>query len=99
MNNNKERVKVWQVILFLMIISGAIYLTWLGLTSIWKIFSGLQKEVAAPLIAASATIIVAVITVIVGKFYERKRAIEQEHRNKKIPIYEEFVEFLFKLLM
>lgn len=99
MSNKSTRPKAWQVILVLTIFLGAIYLTWLSLTSVWKIFSGLQKEVAAALIAASATVVVSVITVIVGKYYERKREIELEHRNKKIPIYEEFVEFLFKLLM
>lgn len=56
-----------------------------------SVFSGVQKEVQAALVAASATVIVSVLSVVVGKYYERKRAIEQQIRDKKIPIYEKFV--------
>jgi len=55
--------------------------------------------VAASIIAAVGTISVSVISVTVGKYYERKLSIEQELREKKIPMYNGFVEFLFKVLM
>jgi uncharacterized membrane protein (DUF485 family) len=97
--NKKSDSRSWQIILSLIFLTGVIYLAWLCFSSLWLIFKGLQKEVAAALIVASATIVVSVITVIVAKYYERKRSIELEHRNKKIPMYEEFVEFLFKILM
>jgi hypothetical protein len=72
---------------------------WLNtLLEIAHFLSGLQKEVLAALVAASATITVSVITVVVGKYYERKRAIEQEIRNKKIPVYDEFIQFIFKVM-
>lgn len=35
---------------------------------------------------------------ILTKYYERKRKIEQEIREKKIPMYVEFVEFWFRVL-
>lgn len=65
----------------------------------WKLFAGLQKEVAAALIAGATTIIVSVLSVSVARYYERKRVIEQEIRQKKIPMYNEFVEFWFNFLM
>ncbi|WP_037287758.1 hypothetical protein [Saccharibacillus sacchari] len=75
------------------------FLIWFLIKWLLSIFNAIPKEVAAPLIAASATIIVSVLSIVIAKYYEKKRAIELEHRNKKIPIYEDFVEFLFKLLM
>jgi PIN domain nuclease of toxin-antitoxin system len=75
------------------------YIIWLIVPHLWNIFNGLQKEVAAAIIAASSTILVSVLSLTIGKYYEKKRTIELEIRNKKIPMYEEFVDFLFKLLM
>lgn len=66
---------------------------------VWQVFTGLQKDVAAALIAGTTTVVVAVASVTAGKYYERKRAIEQEIREKKIPMYDEFVQFLFRTLM
>jgi len=97
--SRKQQTKWWQVVLgFILLVGiavGAFYLAkWLVL-----IFSGLQKEVAAAIVAAVGTILVSVISVTVGKYFERKRSIEQELREKKIPMYNGFVEFLFKILM
>jgi hypothetical protein len=61
-------------------------------------FSHLQKEVSAAIIAVSGTIIVSVFSLIFSKMYERKREIDQEHRKQKIPIYEELLKFMFRLL-
>ncbi|AVQ97744.1 hypothetical protein OBCHQ24_01290 [Oceanobacillus iheyensis] len=65
----------------------------------FEVFNSLQTEVAAAIVAAMATIIVSVLSVTIGKYLERKRVIENELREKKIPMYEEFVEFYFDLLM
>lgn len=99
MGSRKQQIKWWQVILGFTLLSGMavgiFYLVrWLVL-----IFSGLQKEVAAAIVATVGTILVSVISVSVGKYFERKRSIEQELREKKIPMYNGFVEFLFKVLM
>ncbi|MFB5761542.1 hypothetical protein [Paenibacillus medicaginis] len=98
-NKSSESKSKWQIIFSLLFISVLFYLLWLLVTWFISVFNSLQKEVAAALIAASATIVVSVLSVVIAKYYEKKRAIELELRNKKIPIYEEFVEFLFKLLM
>lgn len=63
------------------------------------IFSGLQKEVAATIIAAVTTVIVSVISLVIGKYLERKLSIEQDIRKRKIPMYQEFIKFWFDLLM
>lgn len=58
----------------------------------------LQKEVAATIIAAMTTVIVSVISVTLGKYYERKMSIEQDQRKKKIEIYEKLIEFIFRVV-
>lgn len=99
MSSNNQQTKWWQVILVLIALVGMgiglFYLIkWLIL-----VFSGIQKEVAAAIVATVGTILVSVISVTVGKYYERKRSIEQELREKKIPMYNRFVEFFINFMM
>lgn len=63
----------------------------------FKTIISLQKEISAAIIAAITTIIVSLLTVLGAKYYERKSILERELRDKKIPIYESFIEFWFKL--
>ncbi len=99
MSSNNQQTKWWQVILVLIALVGMgiglFYLIkWLIL-----VFSGIQKEVAAAIVATVGTILVSVISVTVGKYYERKPSIEQELREKKIPMYNRFVEFFINFMM
>lgn len=64
-----------------------------------EILTSLQKEVAAAIVAAMATIIVSILSITIGKYYERKMIIEKELREEKIPMYEKFINFLFNLLL
>lgn len=95
--SKQAKTKWWQVLLSLIVVIGLCIALWYIAFGLWKVFSGLQKEIAA-LVAASATILVAVFSVTGAKYYERKQAIEQELRQRKIPIYENFIKFLFKFL-
>lgn len=95
-NIMSKRIKYFLVFIILILFGFSIWYLALGL---WNLFSDLQKEVAAAFIAAAATVIVSVVSVTLGKYYERKRLIEQELRGKKIPMYEQFVDFIFKLMM
>lgn len=64
---------------------------------------GLLKTLSNPIIVALitgvVTILGSVISITVGKYYERKLLVEQEMREKKIPIYETLLEFSFKLFL
>lgn len=99
MGSRKQQAKWWQVVLGFILLAGMAVGTFYLVKWLVLIFSGLQKEVAAAIIATVGTILVSVISVTVGKYFERKRSIEQELREKKIPMYNGFVEFLFKVLM
>ena len=44
---------------------------------------GLESDLAIAIITAAATVLVSVVTVVIGKNLEKKREIEQQHRIQK----------------
>lgn len=58
-----------------------------------------DNTVAAAIIAAAATILTTALTVTVGRYFEKERELDAQAREKKIPIYEDFNEFMFRALM
>jgi len=95
----KHRVKgCFSVLLALTLTTGFLWLLGYLAVTAWRYFSGLQKEVAVAIVAGAVTITVSVVSIVIAKYYERKRAVEQELREKKIPMYYEFVEFWFSTL-
>jgi hypothetical protein len=67
----------------------------------WMLFAFFQylaavpKELAAALVAAAATVLVATITVMVGRYFERKKELDALYREKKTEIYDEFLKEFF----
>lgn len=62
-----------------------------GIRWVFKALSDLQKEVAAGIIAATATVTVSLMSVIFGRINEQKKMIEKDIRDKKTVIYEEVI--------
>ncbi len=103
----------WQTAIAVIVILAAVGLTVFlirGLVQLWFLFwsyiSHAQPTVGAAIIAASSTILISVLSVVVGRFVERNKElalrhqeIEREIREKHIPTYQELVEFLFKLFL
>ncbi len=65
------------------------FLTWL---------STLEYQVAAAVVAACATILISTLSLIFSKQYEHMRDVRQQHNQKKIPVYEDLIHFMFKTL-
>jgi len=63
----------------------------------WSQFISLDKQLAVGLLTAFTTVIVATITVMLGRYLERKKEIESHFRARKIEIYDEFLAEFFKL--
>ena len=55
------------------------------------------EELAAALVAGVVTILVATATVMIGRYYERKKELDALYRDKKTEIYDEFLKELFDL--
>lgn len=62
-------------------------------------FSGLDAKFGAALVAAAGTVIVSVMSVVVSRYLETRATIRKELREKKIPVYEDLISFMFKILM
>ncbi|MGW2789499.1 hypothetical protein ACWC9H_06185 [Streptomyces sp. NPDC001251] len=64
-----------------------------------QIFHGVNPTVSAAAVAAMSTVVVAVATVVVGRYYERRAAVETEIRSSKIPVYSQLVKSLLRMLL
>lgn len=86
---------------FLSAMVGLVVVILLGSFAYWLIttflayLSAIPKEIGAALIAGTATVFVATLTVVVGKYFERKRELDSLHREKKTEIYDEFLKGFF----
>lgn len=56
------------------------------------IAGSMSPELAGAVITAASTVIISVMTIAFGRYFEKKRELEALHREKKIPIYAEFLE-------
>nr|WP_315466525.1 hypothetical protein [uncultured Undibacterium sp.] len=75
-------------------------IAWLGyklIRAIGDYVSAIPKELGAPIIAAVATVLVATLTVVVGKYYERKKELDALYRDKKTEVYDEFLKKFFEI--
>ena len=63
----------------------------------FQYLSSVPKELGAALVAAAATILVATVTVMVGRYYERRKELDALFREKKTEIYDEFLKEFFTL--
>jgi hypothetical protein len=55
------------------------------------------KEIGASLIAGTATVLVATLTIVTGRYFERKKELDALYREKKTEIYDEFLKKLLDL--
>jgi len=81
---------------FVALVSIVGFVVW-GVRGISAYLREIPKEIAAPLITAAATILVATLTVMVGRYFERKKELDALYRDKKTEIYDEFLSRFFKL--
>ena len=89
----------FQILLGFLFIGIGIAAIYFFLKAIWTNFTTLQTEVATAVVAGSVTIIVGIGTVFIGRYYEKKRQIELEHREKKVEIYESFMAVWFERIL
>lgn len=72
------------------------FIYWL-LASSFVYLSSVPKELGAALVAGTATVLVATLTVMVGRYFERKKELDALYRDKKTEIYDEFLKKFFDL--
>lgn len=94
-----QQKKPLQVLLGIILLAFLVWGGWKLLQLLWEVFSQVNPAVGAGMLAASATVFVSVISVLVAKRLEYKATLAKEHREKKIPFYEEFVDFVFRIAL
>lgn len=83
----------FEVVLFTTLLLGAIYLFGLGYSQILRDTS---DDVSKTLVTAFFSLLGSVAVVVVGKLVEQKIKVESEIRERKRPVYEEFLKTLFE---
>ncbi len=91
--------KSLQLILGLLVILGLLYIAYLTIHFFYFFFASLQKEVQAALITGVSTVIIAILSIFLGRSFEKKKEIEIAQRDKKITVYEEFTHFWFNYIL
>ncbi len=90
--------KVASAIIGLGLLSATTYLVVVVFLKAIDYALSLNSDISVAIIAAAGTVIVSVISIIVGKIYEVKYQIKQEIRGKKIPVYEELIAFMQRVV-
>jgi hypothetical protein len=85
------------MLLSLLLAGGIIWLGYCGMKFVWTALSSVNPSLAVGIIAAGSTIFVSLASVLISKRLEQKTLIKNQQRDKKIPIYEELITFLFKI--
>ena len=79
---------------FLLVLIALAFFFWFLLRQIAR----LESNVAAASIGATATVLVSALAIFVGRYFERRMELEVATREKRIPLYEKFIEFWFRQL-
>lgn len=93
----QKLIKFLQIALSLVVAGGFIWLLYRGIKLIWTTLSSVNPSLAVGIIAAGSTIFVSLASVLISKRLEQKALIRNQQRNKKMPIYEELIAFLFRV--
>lgn len=84
-------------IAFLILSIAATYVLYVVSVKVFYVFKSIDPTLSAGIIAASTTVFVSVATVMISKRQEQNVEIAAQLRQKKIPIYERMIEFIFRI--
>lgn len=88
--------KILQMVFGLVLLGAIGWAVFWFILQIWRQFKLLDIQVSVAILTAATTVIVATLTVVLGKYYERIKDIEAHYRQKKTEIYDEFLVEFFK---
>ena len=81
------------------LLAALVYGAFVALRAATRVLTSLDSDIAVAIIAASATVFVSVLSIVLGKAYEARALVQKEHREKKTPVYEDLIRFMFRILM
>ena len=91
--SSSKKSLFWGLFLLMMMVAGIYFV------SQWFVgkLAAVDAKLAAALLTASATVIVTVFSVLISKHLENRTAIEAALREKKEPIYQKLIDFVFNI--
>jgi hypothetical protein len=95
---SKARERFLELVGVLVALSGISGILYISISAI-RALRNLPREVGVPVGVAAVTVIGSVIAVLVAKRLEHRRDVEQQLRAQKAEIYEEFINFMFKVVL
>lgn len=94
---NENIKKLGSIILGLAIIAFVGWVVYLTISGFTRYLAAVPKELGAALIAGIAAVAVSTLTVMIGRYFERKKELDALYRDKKMEIYDEFLKKFFDL--
>lgn len=86
-------------IVALLVLAAFVYGAFVAVRAVFNVVTSLDSEIAVAIIAAAATGFVSVISIVLSKLYESRTLLQREHREKKIPVYEELIKFMSRMFI
>lgn len=93
----KSKKEIYQLVTGFTIIIVTLCLFVYIMRQAWNALSSVDEKLSIAIIGGCVTIVISVISTLYAKHLENKIRIENEHKEKKIPIYTELIEFIFKI--
>ncbi|MBC7782752.1 MAG: hypothetical protein H7144_02850 [Burkholderiales bacterium] len=85
--------------IFGLVLLGAIgYGCFIAVRAAFHVIDSMKSDIAMAIIAAGATVLVSILSILLGKVYEARERIQNQHREKKVPVYEELIQFISRVL-
>jgi hypothetical protein len=91
-------ITILRFLFALALLGGIAWGIYFVVAKVFRSLTNIQSDISVAIVAASATITVSIVSLIISKVMETRAAITQELRAKKIPIYEDLISTLFKYL-
>lgn len=91
--------RVVALVVALGVVAGGVWVVYRAFRILMDAIAALPAEIAAAIIAGSASILGAALTIALGRYFERKRELDALYRDKKTQIYDEFLRRFFALYL
>ncbi len=92
----KRLVKALGVVLAIGLLGSGTWFAYRVVASLLDLIAGLQPAEKVALLTAVVTIIGSTLAIMIGRSLEKRRELEALHRDRKIPIYDEFLTGILK---
>lgn len=81
----------WSTLVGLAVLAGLVVFAYFAARAAWRGLQELENQLAAAVVAASATVLVSVLSVSLTRLYERRNERLRELHAKRVPVYERFI--------